>query len=295
MSDDNEKLNLEGNLQSNLKELGCLMVDSMISQIHENTELDEKVHELRKALKKIRALLRMVREQIEPDIFDRENQRYRDIGRQLEALREAKVRIETLTALLENYEHTISKEVFESLVNTIEETHRKHVSAFGPDQWNELEVNLANAKNDVKLWIPEANDFDAFSASIKKVYRRGLKAYLSVREQPDAEIFHELRKRAKYLRYQLRFLEDMWPKVFTALEDSMHDLTDFLGDDHDLHDLKSWLEEHDWPHLSTKEHDLLGFLIQNKQNELRTPALDLASKAYSEKPGRFINRMESYW
>lgn len=295
MSDDNEKLNLEGDIQSNIKELGTLMIDSMISQIQENTDLDEKVHELRKSLKKIRALLRMVRAQIDPNVFDRENQRYRDIGRQLEALREAKVRIETLTAILENYEHTISREIFESLVNTIEETHRKHVSTFGPDQWNELEVNLANGKNEIGLWVPEASDFDAFSASIKKVYRRGMEAYLSVREQPDAEIFHELRKRAKYLRYQLRFLEDMWPKVFTALEDSMHDLTDFLGNDHDLHDLKTWLDENNWPHLSKKEQDLLGFLIENKQHELRSPAIDLARKAYAEKPGRFINRMESYW
>ena len=59
-------------------------------------ETGRSIHETRKCLKRIRALLRLVRPGIDDDDFRRENARYRDIARMLSPERDADILPETL-------------------------------------------------------------------------------------------------------------------------------------------------------------------------------------------------------
>src|SRR5262245_41224637 len=59
----------------------------------------ESVHDVRKRLKKLRALLRLVRTDLDPSIFDRENTAFRDVGRQLAVIRDADVLVTTVGTL----------------------------------------------------------------------------------------------------------------------------------------------------------------------------------------------------
>lgn len=63
--------------------------------------LAEAIHGARKDLKKARAALRLVREEVGEDTFQRENRALRDAGRMLSASRDAEVKLETLAALVE--------------------------------------------------------------------------------------------------------------------------------------------------------------------------------------------------
>ena len=50
------------------------------------------------------------------------------------------------------------------------------------------------------------------------------------REMANDETWHELRKRAKALGYQLRLLRPIWPGMMNVFVDQIDQLTDHLGD-----------------------------------------------------------------
>src|ERR1700683_1806158 len=60
---------------------------------------DEAVHEVRKHFKRIRAVLRLVRGELGEQIYHRENICFRDAGRPLTEIRDARVLLETLEQL----------------------------------------------------------------------------------------------------------------------------------------------------------------------------------------------------
>jgi hypothetical protein len=67
-------------------------------------DLNPAVHEARKDLKKLRAVLRLVRDDLGDAVYRSENVRFRDAGRMLSGARDAHVRVETLAALRERFD-----------------------------------------------------------------------------------------------------------------------------------------------------------------------------------------------
>src|SRR5919108_3500582 len=64
---------------------------------------DEVVHEARKSLKKIRAVLRLVRPAIGDKTYRQENTCFRDAARPLTEVRDARILIETLDKLADHF------------------------------------------------------------------------------------------------------------------------------------------------------------------------------------------------
>src|SRR5262245_6353288 len=62
------------------------------------------VHELRKHFKRLRAVLRLVRDELGEEVFGREDGALRDLGRRLAPAREASIRVSALERLRTAYE-----------------------------------------------------------------------------------------------------------------------------------------------------------------------------------------------
>jgi len=76
---------------------------------------DEAVHHVRTSLKKMRALLRLVRDDINGEVFAQENLGFRDAGRHLSAVRDAAVMIETFDTLVQQFSVSLTAEAFTEL------------------------------------------------------------------------------------------------------------------------------------------------------------------------------------
>jgi CHAD domain-containing protein len=108
---------------------------------------------------------------------------------------------------------------------------------------------------------------------------------------PSAENVHEWRKRAKDLWYQLRILRDAWPELLGVTVDQAHQLTDLLGDHHDLAVLADDLQSrHD-----LSDRDAFEDAIAQRQEELVEAALETGRRLYAEKPKAFRQRIKRYW
>src|SRR5260221_9375162 len=69
-----------------------------LEQSHGPTH-EEVIHDARKRFKKVRALLRLARPGLSKKFYDRENARFRDSGRPLSEVRDAKVLVEALDSV----------------------------------------------------------------------------------------------------------------------------------------------------------------------------------------------------
>src|SRR5262249_46053160 len=65
-------------------------------------------------------------------------------------------------------------------------------------------------------------------------YRQSGKTMGAAYDDPVAENYHEWRKQAKYHHYHMTLLCDLWRPVTHSLEKETDDLSDLLGDDHNL-------------------------------------------------------------
>ena len=76
--------------------------------------------------------------------------------------------------------------------------------------------------------------------------------------------------------------------------DEAHELSDRLGDDHDLVVLMAYVEEREQP-LPSDQVEHLRKLVGKRRMELQGEAFAYGERLFAEKPKRFVDRIESYW
>jgi CHAD domain-containing protein len=139
--------------------------------------------------------------------------------------------------------------------------------------------------------LPLAGDgWDLIGSGIHRTYRRGRKRLRAVEEEASVTNLHELRKRVKDLRYQLRLIRGD-SEMLAALAEHAHDLSDHLGDDHDLALLRDVVQRRRAAFSDPGDKRHLLDEIDQRRGELQFAAISLAERIYADKPKRFMKRL----
>jgi CHAD domain-containing protein len=255
---------------------------------------EEAVHEARKDMKKVRALLRLMRGTIGDDVYGEENAAFRDIARQLAGVRDADVMLATLGDLEQRFGDLpgVARRLRPALV-----AHRFRTSASGLGAGSTAAVAaLIQARARVEDWPLETDGFDAFIEGLWGIYRKGRRDYQAALEDPSSENVHEWRKRTKDLWYHCLLLQEGWKPVMSALADEAHELSDRLGDDHDLAVLLDWAHQQAST-LNGADPVLRGFdvIVESRRRELQEEAFEFGERLYADKPSDFVGRIERWW
>jgi CHAD domain-containing protein len=126
------------------------------------------------------------------------------------------------------------------------------------------------------------------AAGIAETVRRGRKAFAIAWHSQQPNDFHEWRKRAKDFRYQMSFLDRLWPHVLEAYSESARDLERGLGEEHNLSMLRDMLADQD----SSQSHlRLLDAIFDREQRRLRRQAETIGLLLYSDKPKQWEKRI----
>ena len=244
---------------------------------------EEAVHEMRKDMKKLRALLRLARGELGEETFVRENACFRDAARELAGTRDADVMLETLDAL--DLPAGLGWELRKAIQAEREAAwpDGREAAARGPA------AMLNEARKRVDAWPLERDSFEALAEGLGRTYRRGRRTLRAAGEEPTAETLHEWRKRVKDVWYHHMLLRDLWPPVMRAVGDEAHELSDRLGDDHDLVVLAAWVRGH-----LEADPDFTEAVIR-RRGELQHEAFTLGARLYADKPSAYVRRLERLW
>jgi CHAD domain-containing protein len=269
-------------------------VDKALERIDAKpNDRDDAIHDARVCFKKIRAVLRLVRAELN-GTYNQENKLYRDLGRRLSSVRNDTAMIESFKKLRERFSDQLSNGAFSQqrrqLVqsNTQRQTEKAKVLA-------EVRKTLIPARRRIEKWSMRTDDFSVLTVGLRSIYKRGRSDLVTASDDPTVENLHSFRKGVKYLWYNVRLLRPLWPKPLSKLADELEQLGDYLSDDHDLALLRQRIAEH--PSNGNRGRELEAFiaLIDQRRAELELEAKLLGQRVYAEKPRAFSRRFETYW
>ncbi|QIZ70647.1 CHAD domain-containing protein [Oxynema aestuarii] len=274
-------------------------IELAIADLRGHTHLaqEEAIHDARKRLKKLRAVARLVRFGIGDEAYRRENQTWRDAGRLLSDVRDASVYVETLDKLKSAYANYIAADAFSttrsSLVDRRDAILKQHLGE--DNKMEQAAAKIEQSRTQVEEWNLGDRDWEAIAPGFQRIYKQGRKALQHAFENRSIENFHDWRKRVKDFWYHLRILESIWPSLMNQMQTEAKQLSDYLGDDHDLAVLRQLLVEYPKLCPDREEFEALIASIDLRRNQLQRSAKVLGDRLYAEKASAFVDRLGHYW
>ena len=254
---------------------------------------DEAIHDARVSIKKIRAVLRLIRDSLGKKIYEEEDTAYRDAARTLSSVRDSAALLETLGKLTEHFSDQLSREAFTSVLTPLRQSKRRRLQD-RKKAMKDTANALRQARKRVRDW-PEIGHHRSLTVGLKRVFKRGRANFAAAYVQPSIETFHEWRKQVKHLLYQTRMLRPLWETMMKAMTVELKTLGEYLSDDHDLAILREKVSEQLEQSENRTEIEALVALIDQRRNELQLSAKVLGERIYAEKPRAFVTRCETYW
>jgi CHAD domain-containing protein len=253
------------------------------------SELDElaRVHSVRKRTKKLRALLRLIRPALGAEAYRAERARLRDAARQLAEAREAAVLLATFDRLVAHFAEHVGPDAFSEVKRAIGMRPAASPSAEQRQLAAEL---LSEALARTADWQLRPHGFGLIARGLADTYDGARRAFARAVADGSSEDFHDWRKRTKDHWYHVRLLVPIWPGMLEALGSELHRLSELLGDDHDLADLRRALDQH--PSQNT---GALAVLLERRRDELRREARALGQRVLAERSKPVVRRLRRYF
>src|SRR5262245_2654933 len=203
------------------------------------------IHRARKQLKSARATLRLLRPAIGDGRYRRENVAARAAARKLSHARDSIVLLDTLDDLAQRAGDDMPSGTVEALQAAL----RRRQGAIAGRQLRSGQLEAKRTLKDVATramrWILPVAQGTLLLQCARSTYRRRRQAVRDARVAPTVENLHDWRKQVKYGWHQLQFFTPLAHGHLGALADDFHQLSDYLGDDHDLAMLQDFiLEQH---------------------------------------------------
>jgi CHAD domain-containing protein len=254
----------------------------------------EAVHEARKSIKKARSALRLARASMGRKAYRAEMRALRDVGRELSGAREADVMVQTLDKLTERAVGRIPEAGLKTLrAHLVEESERSRVASTRRRAM--LARRLEAIDRQAEEWALDGFDWPAARKAMKRSYRAGRRGLATVEDAPTTEGMHEWRKRVKDLWYHQRLVRDVWPELMKRQASEAHELTDILGDDHDLALLRAMVAgDRGAAALTPADLEPLVEAIDERRAELLAEARRLGRRLYAERPKAYAARLDAY-
>lgn len=254
---------------------------------------DKALHECRKRLKSVRALLRLVRSAA-GKFVKAENDRYRKVAARLGAPRDAAALIETLDRVAAEFPGETTGGALEPVR---EKLVARHAEALGKDLAKAVGAAAASYRTGLarleKMNLPDHPEAaaDILADGVRVTMRRARKALEHAKDRGDPSDFHDLRKAIKAHAKHLTLLKKFWPSPVKPQLKALDALGERLGELHDIFVLRALAEEEGRPLGSRAETRALNKLTRRSERKLRKTCLTEASELFRDGPKRSARKV----
>jgi CHAD domain-containing protein len=246
------------------------------------------VHEVRKHLKKLRAALRLTKNQVGKNRWASEDRCLREIGRLVSDLRDAHVRFQTLIQLRDD-----AKQQFPRLEELLSMERESFSAAFAG--WQKQAIpKLERVGERLSKWPVSRIRWKQICGVVAKSYGRGQDRLAKALKKRDPESFHAWRMSVKELWYQLRILRPLNRLVLDEIASDAKTLGELLGRAHDFAFLLTRLDKERGDQALYDELVQLQKLIQKRGKRLHRDALELGRRFYAEPSKAFARRISIF-
>ncbi|HKT73609.1 MAG TPA: CHAD domain-containing protein [Steroidobacteraceae bacterium] len=254
---------------------------------------DEDVHSSRKSVKKARATLRLLRPTLSKRMYRQTNRILRDAARPLGSARDARTLLHTLDSLVADATAAPRvdglRELLKNERNAAVQTMRR------PEGIARSRRMLQAVRADVTRWDTGDKGWSVLGKALRRAYAGGRTALRTAQAERRDDLLHEWRKQTQYLWHQLRLFQGLRPRAIRPAPDRFHQLSDCLGDDHDLAVLRSRVVSNPGVFEDSESADCLRGLIERHRAGLQEKAFALGKSLYKKRPRKFARGYRRYW
>jgi CHAD domain-containing protein len=274
----------------------------------------ETIHETRKALKRLRALLRLLERELGSIEIARESDILRNTAQRLSGARDAEVMLATLDALIARHPRKLGRrrgvrQLRKRLL--AEQKHSQRATLGDPATRAAVLTELYAFRGRVSTWqLAPRPGIALVEHDLTGIYKQGRKRHLRVlRGKGDRTVvLHQWRKRVKDLRYAAEMLQRRDARKRRPSDQRLRELArradtlgELLGEDHDLAVLAQRLRtgKHTHPRAGdarawrTKPSTRKALLkaIAKRRRQLQKRALRDGARLYRHPPRKFFSRL----
>lgn len=251
----------------------------------------DAVHEVRKALKRWRALLRLLAHPL-GELADQMRMEARELMRALSSARDAQSSLDALTDLrkAEVPFSATSLETIGQRLDAIKDAAEQ--TGFTNEMRQRLSRYLDYATLSLERWPIKAIDFDTVADGLISTYRRARQLIPDNWAEADAEHLHDLRRRVVEHRHQMDLMEPLWPRLGQVWAEEAQRLRNRLGACQDLAVFVALTAPHQ--PLAPWRSRLTPLVAARRGTHLKMAAR-LAGRLFAEKPKAFRKRIAALW
>jgi hypothetical protein len=254
---------------------------------------DDAIHEARRHVKKVRAILRLVQPAL-GEAYSGANRRMRTANRMLAPIADGRAVVDTIGRLRKQYGTTLTRRTLTATRAVLDERAARIDRKADLDRvLPKVAAILRRERRRVAAWTLNARGFRAIGPGLEESIRGARHAMAQARRHPTAENYHVWRRRVKDLWFHVRLVDARCGGALTVDEHRLEALDGCLGEYHNVVLLEHILMSEA---LVSRQQTTRGLhLLRRYQTELRQMALALAHRCLHEKPRRFVRRVEGLW
>lgn len=288
------RFKLNETVSAGTSRIGLEQIDIAEARLASRDDIASAIHDARRCLKRLRALLRLVRPALAESTYRRESNRIAGVGRLLASARDQHVMQQTL-AKIETRFGTMPKSVGVKLAKLMANGAGTKGARAGAQERRQALDGLARARQFFARIGRRSIAFDHLAAGVERSYRRARRRFHDAYKNPSDEAIHEWRKTVQQHWRHMQLLSRAWPDVLGARAGEAKELSRLLGDDHDISVLLTFAEGRGKPVLSEDELAALTTMSRSIQDELRGLAKPRGARLFATTANDLREHMVLYW
>jgi hypothetical protein len=273
--------------------IGLEQIDIAVAKLASKDDVATAIHDARRCLKRLRALLRLLRPGLAEAVYRREAERLAGIGRLLSGARDLFVMQQTLAKL---------EDRFGSLPNGAAGRLRKLMA----DGHARNRRSSADARRQALQRLDQARrlftgkpaggvELEHVADGLEAVYRKARKAFRHAYREPGDEAFHAWRKKVQLHWRHMALLSRGWPEAMSARAGEAKELSRLLGEDHDYSVLLAFVGKLDEARIGPADLATLTERCRACQADLRAQAMPRGERLFAERADDLKERVTLYW
>ena len=287
------RLKLQEPIAQGVRRIGLEQIEIAEAKLASKDDVAASVHDARRCLKRLRALLRLVRPVLDEDLYQREAERLSGTGRLLSGVRDLDVMRQTLSKLESRFgemPNGATERLRQLLAHgqnlgrrSGAEGRRQALLSFG--QARKLFTGKVMAKIEVGHLVE----------GLGRTYRKARKAFHDAYRDPSDKFFHAWRKQVQLHWRHMLLLSRGWPEALSARAGEAKQLSQLLGEDHDHSILMAFAGEGAASAFKPGDLAAVTTLCRSCQVDLRAAAQPRGERLFAELAGNLERRVTLYW
>jgi CHAD domain-containing protein len=287
------RFRLSERIGDGVRRIGLEQIEIAKAKLTSREDAATAIHDTRRCLKRLRALLRLIQPGLDEGAFRREAGRLSGIGKLLAGARDLDVMRQTLTKLDGKFGEMPSgtaQRLDEVLARKARLNHKTRANGR-----REALQRLAQSQRFFAGKAMGAVELDHALEGLGYAYRKARKAFRHAYADPSDEAFHALRKRVQLHWRHMALLSRGWPEALSARASEAKELSRLLGEDHDYSILLELAKQPDAGALEAGDLAALRAVCTACQTELRAAAKPRGERLLAEPADNLEARVASYW